>query len=282
MTAGGRGSTAYGWSPAQSFLKGIKGSFISETTKHHRAWFISAHTRSWEGVAAVNSLTGWHIVEYSPKLFISCSLPLPFWGVKRNPTPVSFFFPHPCILLHIVWRSVFQNRITQSCVCLIVKSIIDTDSQITNLWDAWCYPEQTEEVCVQCNGQLEVHHILTNLVWQWIAKWMKSSTYKTLSLEQRKEVEMEGNVKKKETDCHILLVPNSCLINYHSAILFHIAFIYDNFKHRSREDPEDVCPRIIIWYYKTAINPSHSPGCKSNSLLFAHYSKNFLNDHNVS
>lgn len=75
---------------------------------------------------------------------------------------------------------------------------------------------------------------------------MKSSTYKTLSLEQRKEIEMEGNVQKKVTDCHILLVLNSSLISYHIAVLSHIAFIYDNPKHRPRTDPEDTCPRVII------------------------------------
>lgn len=168
--------------------KALKDLSVGKTAQHQGAWFVSVHTHRWGGVAAVKSLTRWHIVENAPKLFISCSFPLSFWGVKTNPTPASFY--------DIVWRSAFWNRIPPSCVCLSVKGIIETDSQITNLWDAWCYPEQTQEVCVQCNGQLEAHHILPNLVWQWFAKWTKSSTYKTLSLEQRKEVER----RRKHTD----------------------------------------------------------------------------------
>jgi hypothetical protein len=62
----------------------------------------------------------------------------------------------------------------------VVKDIIETDNQITNTWDASCYPQQTG-VCVECSGQFKGHHTIGIVV---ISKCMKPNTYKTLILEQ--------------------------------------------------------------------------------------------------
>lgn len=174
------------------------------------------------------------------RVFLNLLFPLfslPLQRVQRNTTP-SFY--------HTLWRSMFQIRVTESCVCLSVTGIMETDRQITNLQDAWCHSEQTREVCTQCSGQLEGHHMLPNLVWQWFAKWMKSNTRKILSLEQRKEAELQGNTQKKEVDDHIPLILDSSLMNCHIVFSCQSTSIHDNSKHRQRRGPEAACPAVII------------------------------------
>lgn len=72
-------------------------------------------------------------VESIPKFAIS-SFSLPLQRVQRNTTP-------PFTMLHFE-DQCFRLGVTESCVCLSVTGIMETDRQITNLQDAWCHSEQ--------------------------------------------------------------------------------------------------------------------------------------------
>lgn len=87
-----------------------------------------------------------HSVENALKFSIFLLFSLPSWGVGRNPTP-SFY--------HTIWRSVLQGR-TEFCLLYCLGHYGNWQSNY-HLQDVWCYPEQAQEVCVQCDGQAEGH-----------------------------------------------------------------------------------------------------------------------------
>lgn len=162
---------------------------------------------------------------------------------------------------------MFQIRVTESCVCLSVTGIMETDRQITNLQDAWCHSEQTREVCTQCSGQLEGHHMLPNLVWQWFAKWMKSNTRKILSLEQRKEAELQGNTQKKKLT---IISRLSSIALLWIVILFSLVKALPSMT-ISNTGREEVLRLHVLQSLSRIVNLSHSSGWKQNALLVVYY-----------
>ena len=205
------------------------------------------------------------------RVFLNLLFPffsLPLQGVQRN-TTLSFY--------HTIWRSMFQIRITESCVCLIVTGVMETDRQITNLQDAWCRSEQTQETCIQCSGQLDGHHMLPNLLWQWFAKQMKSNTCKTLSLEQRER----GRAARKHTKKKLTLISRlSWIALLSTVILFSLVNALPSMT-IPNTGIEGVLRLHALQSLSRIINLSHSSDWKQNALLVVYYDAFFLNDHNV-